>query len=105
MIHHADDSTFEVEVLQHPGPVLVEFFTTTCAPCRQIEPHLRSIAAELAGRVKVVKVDSERARMAARAYGVQMAPTFIMFSYGQPHDTIQGAPPIPRLRQFAFAYA
>jgi thioredoxin 1 len=104
MLHHADDSSFEQEILSHPGPVLVEFFTTTCGPCRQIEPHLRSLAQQLAGRVKVVKVDSDRAQGAARAYGVQMAPTFIMFVNGQPQDVIRGAPPANRLSAFAQSY-
>jgi len=100
MLHHADDSSFEREVLQHPRPVLVEFFTTTCGPCKQLEPHLRSLAAHISPSAKVVKVDTNRARATARAYGVRMAPTFILFVNGQPVDAIQGAPPIQRLHQF-----
>lgn len=105
MLHHADDSSFEQEILRHPGPVLVEFYTTTCGPCRQIEPHLRSIAQNLSGRVKVVKVDSDHSRGAAQHYGVQMAPTFIMFVNGQAIDVIRGAPPPQRLSAFAQSYA
>lgn len=104
MLHHADDSSFAREILQHPGLVLVEFFTTSCAPCRQLEPHLRSIAECFAGQVKIVKVDSEESRGASKHYGVRMAPTFIMFRDGQPLDSIQGAPPPSRLTEFVQSF-
>lgn len=104
MLHHADDSSFAQEVLQHQGPVLVEFFTTTCAPCRQLEPHLRALAQRHAGQLKVVKVDSERSREVAQTYGIQMAPTLIMFYGGQPESAIQGAPPPARLAAFVQQY-
>lgn len=104
MLHHADDSSFAREILQHPGLVLVEFFTTSCAPCRQLGPHLRSIAECYAGQVKVVKVDSEQSRGASIHYGVRMAPTFIMFSNGQPQNSIQGAPPPNKLTDFVQSF-
>lgn len=100
MLHYADDNTFVSEVLQHQGPVLVEFFTQSCAPCRQLEPLLRELAGNLHGRLKVVKVDSERAFQTAQNYGVQMAPTLMMFQYGEPRATIRGLPPPNRLQSF-----
>lgn len=93
MIHHADDSSFDQEVLQQQGPVLVEFFTTTCQPCKQIEPWLQNIAQQFSGRVRVVKVDSTRARGVASFYGVRMAPTLIIFLGGEVMKVIQGKPP------------
>lgn len=95
MIHHADDSTFDDEVLQHQGAVLVEFFTTTCQPCKQIEPWLRDIAQQFSGKLKVVKVDSTRARGVASFYGVRMAPMLMVFRGGRVMQTIQGKPPNP----------
>lgn len=100
MLHHADDTTFDSEVLQHAGPVLVEFFTQSCGPCRQLEPHLRQLADNLQGRLKVVKVDSERSPEVAAHYGVRMAPTLIVFRQGQVRAAIQGAPPRHRLKGF-----
>lgn len=100
MLHHADDSTFQSEVLNHPGPVLVEFFTQSCGPCQQLEPHLRQLADRFHGRLKVVKVDSERSPSVAAHYGVRMAPTLMVFQRGEPRATIQGAPPPNRLSGF-----
>ena len=100
MLHHANDSTFQSEVLHHSGPVLVEFFTQSCGPCRQLEPHLRQLAEQFYGRLKIVKVDSERSPAVSAHYGVRMAPTLIVFHQGKSRATIQGAPPPNRLRNF-----
>lgn len=105
VIHHADDASFDDEVLQHRGPVLVEFFTTTCQPCRQIEPWLKSIAAQFSGRLKVVKVDSNKARGVSSFYGVRMAPTLVIFIDGKVMQVIQGKPPAQsRLVSFVQQY-
>ena len=100
MLHYADDSTFASEVLQHQGPVLVEFFTQSCVPCRRLEPLLRELASNLHGRLKVVKIDSERALQTAQNYGVRMAPTLMIFQHGEPRATINGMPPANRLQSF-----
>lgn len=87
------------------GPVLVEFFTTTCQPCRQMEPWLQKLEFDMRGRLKVVKVDSTRARLMCEFYGVKMAPTLIMFKNGEPLQMIQGKPPSPqRLYDFVEPY-
>ncbi|MHC4431033.1 MAG: thioredoxin family protein [Planctomycetota bacterium] len=105
MLHHADDSNFQSEVLSHPGTVLVEFFTPTCQPCRQLEPWLRNLAQQFHGRLKVVKVDSTRSPMVSNHFGVRMAPTLIVFRGGQAMQAIQGKPPSPnRLVTFVQPY-
>lgn len=104
MLHHADDSTFGAQVLQASGPVLVEFFTPSCGPCRQLEPHLQQLAQQFSGRLKVVKVNSEQSIQTARVYGIQMAPTLMLFLDGQIKSTIQGAPPPNKLASFVNAY-
>jgi len=101
MLHQADDSNFDQEVRQAHGPVLVEFFTPSCGPCRQLEPHLRKLAGDLSGRLKVVKVNSNQAQQTASKYGVRMAPTLILFKSGNPINAIQGNPGPHRLREFA----
>lgn len=101
MLHHADDSNFAREVLQANGPTLVEFYTPSCGPCHQLEPHLRKLASDFAGRLKVIKVNSEQAQQSAAAYGVRMAPTLILFNNGQAVQAIQGNPGPARLRSFA----
>lgn len=98
MLHQADDSSFEREVLQHSGPVLVDFYTTTCQPCRQLEPELRSVSHEIPG-VKVVKVDCGRAPNVAAHFGVRSVPVLMGFVNGEAVQRVDGKPPLPRLRQ------
>jgi thioredoxin 1 len=105
VIGYADDHTFQQEVQMHRGAVLVEFVTPTCSACRQIEPWLQRLAQQLAGQLKIVKIDSTRARGVANAFGIRMAPTLIVFRDGQPMQTIQGKPPTPnRLLSFVQPY-
>jgi len=105
VISYADDQSFHREVELHRGAVLVEFFTPTCQPCKQLEPHMQRLARRLEGKLKVVKVDSTRARGVAGAFGVRMAPTLIVFSNGRPMQTISGKPPNPnRLWTFVQPY-
>ncbi|TEU11086.1 MAG: thioredoxin [Anaerolineales bacterium] len=101
MLHQADDSSFDQEVRQSNTPVLVEFFTPGCGPCRQLEPHLKKLANDFSGHLKVVKVNSNQAQQTAMNYGVRMAPTLILFKNGSPVQAINGNPGPHRLREFA----
>ena len=51
------DATFDAEVLQSEIPVLIDFWGPNCAPCVAIAPHVAALAEELAGRLKVVKMN------------------------------------------------
>lgn len=104
MIFHADDSTFENQVLGAIGPVLVEFFTQSCGPCKQLEPFLQKLAINLEGCLKIVKIDSEKSRKIVNDYNVKISPTFIIFIDGQTRGVIQGAPPPHRLASFINSY-
>ena len=98
MLHQADDSSFEREVLQHGGAVLVDFYTPTCNPCRQLEPELRRVAQEIPG-VKVVKVDATRAQKVAAHFQILSVPVLIGFKNGTPVTRVNGKPPLHRLRE------
>ncbi|RIH83767.1 Thioredoxin [Calidithermus terrae] len=74
-------------------PVLVDFWATWCAPCRAVAPVLEELSRELAGKLKVVKLDVDRHPLPASAYGVQSVPTLILFKDGQPAERIVGALP------------
>ena len=87
------DATFETEVLQAKGPVLVDFWAEWCGPCKQIAPALEQIADELAGKVTVAKVDSEDSPMTPGRYGVRGIPTMMLFKDGQMASMKVGAAP------------
>ena len=85
------DETFEREVLASPLPVLVDFWAPWCRPCDAIEPHLRAIAAENEGRLHLVRIDVDANLGVPGRYGVLALPTVILFSGGEPRETVYGA--------------
>jgi thioredoxin 1 len=85
------DQSFEAEVLTNPRPVIVEYWAPWCGPCRQIGPVLDAIAAEYAGRVDVVKVNTDENPESMTRYGVMMVPTINLFSGGEVVKQVIGA--------------
>ena len=85
------DETFANEVLASPVPVLVDFWAPWCRPCDAIEPHLRAIASEHEGRVRLVRIDVDTNLEVPGRYGVLALPTVILFSGGEPRETVYGA--------------
>jgi thioredoxin 1/putative thioredoxin len=90
---------FEKEVLRCEQPVLVDFFATWCAPCKQMAPELEALATELAGKVKIVKVDIDRSQRLAAMLRIQSVPTFVVFFQGRPMAAEQGVVKRARLRE------
>ena len=74
------DATFADEVLASDVPVIVEFGAPWCRPCKAIEPALAEIAAEAAGRVRLVKLDIDANLGTPSRYGVLSVPTVILFA-------------------------
>ena len=104
-IAHATDSTFEREVLQADRPVMVDFWASWCGPCRAMGTTLERIAPEVAGRVKIVKVDVDANRDVAGRYGIQAIPTLMFFEKGEPVGMIPGAIPDGPLRELLDLHA
>lgn len=84
------DSTFEAEVLKSEVPVLVDFWAPWCGPCRQLAPHVEAIAGELAGKLKVGKLNVDDNIQTAGAYQVQGIPTLLLFKGGKVEEQIVG---------------
>ncbi|GAB4512717.1 MAG: hypothetical protein OHK0046_12670 [Anaerolineae bacterium] len=87
------EQTFEQEVLRSDLPVFVDFWATWCPPCRMIAPHVETMAKEFAGRVKIVKVDTDFAPTLSQRYQIRSIPTFITFKDGQVVSRMSGADP------------
>jgi thioredoxin 1 len=84
---------FETEVLQSPLPVLVDFWAAWCGPCRAIAPAIEEIAGEYAGKLKVVKVDTDENQDIAVKFQVMSIPTLMVFKGGKVVERVIGAMP------------
>lgn len=78
-----NDQSFEQEVLRSELPVLVDLYADWCQPCKQIAPIVEEISNELAGKLKCVKVDTDKNPRIAQAFRVQSIPMLLVLYQGQ----------------------
>ncbi|MCK9488179.1 MAG: thioredoxin [Xanthomonadales bacterium] len=95
-------ATFETEVLaaSMQMPVVIDFWAPWCGPCRQLSPILDQVAAELAGRVKIVKINTDEEMELASLFGIKSLPTVVLLKNGQPADGFMGLQPASVIRQW-----
>ncbi|OQW51711.1 thioredoxin [Candidatus Raskinella chloraquaticus] len=96
----ATDATFQSEVLDSAEPVLVDFWAEWCGPCRQIAPALEEISKEMAGKVKIVKLNIDENPNAPTQFGVRAIPTLLLFKGGKVIGQQVGAAPKSKLVSF-----
>ena len=92
----ANDSTFDVETRAAPT-VIVDLWAPWCGPCRFVGPILEELSHELAGRLKVVKVNVDENQELALRYDARSIPTMLVIRDGKVVDRIVGALPKPDL--------
>ena len=88
-----NDQTFDAEVLKSGTPVLVDFWAPWCGPCRAVAPTVDAIAQEFAGRLKVVKLNTDESGEVAMKYGVTSIPTLMVFKGGKVVERVLGNRP------------
>jgi thioredoxin 2 len=91
---------FEAVVEKSPVPVVVDFWAPWCGPCRMVSPALERLASEQAGKLKLVKVNTDEEEALGSRFGIRGIPTMILFEGGRERDRVTGALPLNDLRRW-----
>lgn len=99
------DASFAADVERSPLPVLLDAWAPWCGPCRTIAPVIEELAQELAGRVRVAKLNVDENPVTAQRFGLRSIPTLLVLQGGREVDRIVGVQPkgtiLSRLHRFA----
>jgi thioredoxin len=89
------DASFQAEVEQQAGLVVVDFWAPWCGPCHMVAPIMEQLAVEYQGKLKVVKVNVDESPQTAMRFNVRSIPSILFFKDGRHVDTAVGARPKP----------
>jgi thioredoxin 2 len=87
------DANFAEQVERSPLPVLLDMWAPWCGPCRMVAPIVEQLASELAGRVKVAKLNTDENPMTGSRFNVRSIPTLLVLKDGKEIDRLVGAMP------------
>lgn len=102
---NVSDANFENEVLKADGPVMVDFWAEWCGPCKALSPIVDEVANEVAGKMKVVKVNIDDNPNAPTKYGVRGIPTLMVFKDGALLDTKVGGMSKTQMNEWLASFA
>lgn len=100
-IADADDTAFGEVAEAARIPVIVDLWAPWCGPCHMVSPALEQLARDLAGKVKLVKVNVDTSPQISQRFGAQVIPTLLVLRRGQVIARQTGAVPLAALRTWA----
>lgn len=99
-IVHVSDDSFDTDVLQASGPVLVDYWAAWCGPCKMIAPVLDELAKEYGDNVKICKMDVDANKETPAKFNIRGIPTLMIFKNGNAEGTKVGALTKAQLKEF-----
>lgn len=94
------DASFETDVVKSELPVVVDFWAEWCGPCKMIGPSLEEISTEMAGKVKIAKINVDENPGVAAQFGIRSIPTLMLFKDGKLAGQKVGAAPKSELSRW-----
>ncbi|MCO4763965.1 MAG: thioredoxin family protein [Myxococcales bacterium] len=85
-----NDRNFHAEVMTSKEPVVLDFWSETCPPCKQLEPIMMTLAAEFDGKVKVAECNVNTAPKICARFGIMSTPTILYIKNGEVVDRVSG---------------
>ncbi|KST63458.1 thioredoxin [Mastigocoleus testarum] len=92
-------NSFEEMLSGSDLPVLVDFYAAWCGPCQMMVPILEQVNAQLQGKMKIVKIDTDKYPQLASQYQIEALPTLVLFKKGEAVERIEGLLQAPQLVQ------
>ena len=99
LVVQATAANWEAEVSQTEELVMVDFWAVWCGPCQMVAPIVEELAKEYAGKLKVMKLNTDETPEIAGKFQIMSIPTILFFKKGQPVEKIVGARPKTQFKQ------